>query len=59
LGCSCLGTGSGEIRVEDENAGTALQGRTSFDVTQILDLTLNLVLRGLHQGCGHLENKKG
>jgi hypothetical protein len=48
LGCGCLGTRSGEIRVEDESAGTALQSRTSFDVAEILYLTLDLVLRGLH-----------
>jgi hypothetical protein len=48
LACSCLGAGSGEIRVKDENARTTLQGRTSFDVTKILDFTLDLILRGLH-----------
>jgi hypothetical protein len=44
LGCGCLGAGSGEIRVEDESAGTTLKGRTSFDITQILYLTLDLIL---------------
>jgi len=48
LGCGSLGTGSGEIRVKDEGAGTTLQRRTSFDVAQILYFTLDLVLRGLH-----------
>jgi hypothetical protein len=57
LGCGCLGTRSGEIRVKDESAGTTLQSRTSFDVTEILYLTLDLVLRGLYQGCGHLDKR--
>jgi hypothetical protein len=48
LGCGRLGTRSGEIRVNDESAGTTLQSRTSFDVAEILYLTLDLVLRGLH-----------
>lgn len=48
LGCGRLCTGSGEIRVNDESAGTTLQSRTSFDVAEILYLTLDLVLRGLH-----------
>jgi hypothetical protein len=48
LGCGCLGTRSGEIRVNDESAGTTLQSRASFDVAEILHLTLDLVLGGLH-----------
>jgi hypothetical protein len=47
LGCGCLGAGGGEIRVYDEGAGTTLESRASFDVTQVLDLTLDLVVRGL------------
>jgi hypothetical protein len=48
LGCGCLGTRSGEIRVKDESAGATLQRRASFDVAEILDLALDLDLRGLH-----------
>ena len=48
LGCGCLGARSGEIRVKDEGAGTTLQSGPSFDVAEILDLALYLVLGGLH-----------
>jgi hypothetical protein len=48
LGCGCLGAGRREIRVKDENAGAALEGRTSFDVADILNLSLDLILGGLH-----------
>jgi hypothetical protein len=57
LGCGCLGTRGGEIRVKDESAGATLQSGTSFDVAEILDLTLDLVLRGLHYGWGHLDKR--
>lgn len=48
LGSGSLGAGGGEIRVEYESTGATLKSGASFDVAQVLDLTLDLILRGLH-----------
>ena len=52
---SCLSSGRWEIRIQR----TALESGTSFYVTQVFDLTLDLVVGGLHYGwrCLHEETK--
>ena len=47
-----LGAFVGEIGVENEGTGAALDGRPSSDVTESFDLALYLELRRLHRKAG-------
>ena len=48
LSCSSLGTGCWEIRIMNESARAALESGASFYITNVFDLTLDLVVGRLH-----------